>query len=65
MSGHRDVTFKPAREGLKEGKQNACREKFTVQFQKIFLIVFFGTVAQIISTTKAKLQMLSYKVSIT
>ena len=32
MSGHRDVTFKPAREGLKDGKQNACREKFTVQF---------------------------------
>ena len=32
VSGHRDVTFKPAREGLKEGKQNACREKFTVQF---------------------------------
>ena len=32
VSGHRDVTFKPAWEGLKEGKQNVCREKFTVQF---------------------------------
>ena len=32
MYGHRDVTFKPARERLKEGKQNATREKFTVQF---------------------------------
>ena len=30
VSGHRDVTFKPAWEGLKEGKQNVCREKFTV-----------------------------------
>ena len=32
VSSNRDVKFKPAREGLKEGKQNACREKFTVQF---------------------------------
>ena len=32
MSGHRDVTFKPAREGLKEGKQMLVVQKFTVQF---------------------------------
>ena len=32
VSGHRDVTFKPAPEGLKDGKQSACRERFTVQF---------------------------------
>ena len=32
VSGHRDVTFKPAREGLKDGKQSDCREKFTVRF---------------------------------
>ena len=32
VSGHRDVRFKPAREGLKDGKQSAWREKFTVQF---------------------------------
>ena len=30
--GHRDVTFKSTWDGLKEGKQNACREKFTFQF---------------------------------
>ena len=32
VSGHGDVTFKPAQEGLKEGKQSACPETFTVQF---------------------------------
>ena len=58
VSGHRDVAFKPAREGLKEGKQNACREKSSRSD-------FSATVEQIISSTKAKLQMLSYKVSIT
>jgi len=57
VSGHRDVTFKLAREDLEEGKQKVCREKFTVQF-------LFNS-RENISTTKLKLQMLSYKVFIT